>query len=102
MPDWISYTELLARGTWVTLQLTVFGSILALVVTFMAGLARVSSMRLVRIASGFYVEFFRGTSALVQMFWLFFALPLIGIRLGPMTVGVMAVGLNIGAMAPRW
>jgi polar amino acid transport system permease protein len=40
---------------------------------------------------------FRGTSALVQLFWLFFVLPQFGVTLNPFTVGVAALGLNIGA-----
>ncbi|BCJ86709.1 ectoine/hydroxyectoine ABC transporter permease subunit EhuC [Effusibacillus dendaii] len=48
-------------------------------------------------AAAVYVEFFRGTSLLVQMFWLFFALPILGIELEPMTTGVLALGLNYGA-----
>jgi polar amino acid transport system permease protein len=43
------------------------------------------------------IEFFRGTSLLVQLFWLFFALPLWGYQLDPVEVGVVAFGLNFGA-----
>ena len=48
---------------------------------------------------GFYVELFRGTSALVQMFWIFFVLPLppFNVSLTPLQAGVIALGLNIGA-----
>ena len=41
-----------------------------------------------------YIEIFRGTSALVQLFWLFFVLPHFGITLDPMTVGIAALGLT--------
>ena len=44
-----------------------------------------------------YVEVFRGTSALVQLFWLFFVLPQFGVMLEPLTVAVLALGLNVGA-----
>ena len=43
-----------------------------------------------------YVEVFRGTSALVQLFWLFFVLPP-GLSLEPFTVAVLGLGLNVGA-----
>jgi polar amino acid transport system permease protein len=43
------------------------------------------------------IEFFRGTSLLVQLFWLFYALPLLGYQLTPLEVGVVAFGLNFGA-----
>jgi polar amino acid transport system permease protein len=44
-----------------------------------------------------YVEFFRGTSALVLMFWLFFALPLTGWQLDPLWAGTLALGISYGA-----
>jgi len=44
-----------------------------------------------------YIEFFRGSSALVQLFWLFFVLPHFGILLEPVTVGIVGLGLNGGA-----
>ncbi len=97
MPEWLGYTQLLETGAWITLQLTVMGVALALVIAFIAGLARLSRFRVVRYATGVYVEFFRGTSVIVQMFWLFFALPLVGVQLEPMMVGVLALGLNIGS-----
>src|SRR5690606_5321423 len=40
---------------------------------------------------------FRGTSALVQLFWMFFVLPLFGVRLDPIPVAILALGLNVGA-----
>lgn len=46
-----------------------------------------------------YVEVVRGTSALVQLFWVVFALPLIGVRIDPLTAGILVLGLNSGAYA---
>lgn len=44
-----------------------------------------------------YVDFFRGTSAIVQLFWIFFALPLVGPTLSPLLAGVVTLGLNMGS-----
>ena len=44
-----------------------------------------------------YVDVFRGTSALVQLFWVYFALPLLGVRLDAMTAGILVLGLNVGS-----
>ncbi len=44
-----------------------------------------------------YVEIFRGTSALVQLFWLFFVLPQFGVMIDAFAVAVLALGLNVGA-----
>src|SRR5690606_39764913 len=71
----------------------VFGAILS----FAAGIGKLSGNWLIRWLSVVYIEVFRGTSLLVQMFWLFFALPLIGISLDPYVAGVAALSLNIGA-----
>lgn len=82
-----------------TLQITVLGAALALVVAIVSGIARGSKNPILRGFVGLYVELFRGTSALVQMFWIFFVLPLppFNISLTPPQSGVLALGLNIGA-----
>ena len=72
---------LLARGTLVTLQVSLIAGVLACMLGFMLGLCALSNMRLLR---GFvlgYVDFVRGTPLLIQIFLVFFALPVIGIRL---------------------
>lgn len=89
----------LLRGLKVTLQLTVGGATLALIVALIAGIARAANSRIVRIISGVYVEIFRGSSVLVQMFWIFFVLPLppFNIELTALQAGILALGLNVGA-----
>lgn len=87
----------LARGAAVTIEATVLSALVALVVSVVVGLVRLSPFRFLKIAALIYVEIFRGTSALVQLFYFFFVLPLFGIDLSPMTAGVMALGLNFGA-----
>lgn len=44
-----------------------------------------------------FIEFFRGTSLVVQLFWLFFVLPRFGVELPALAVGIAALGLNYGA-----
>ncbi|MET9347965.1 ectoine/hydroxyectoine ABC transporter permease subunit EhuC [Streptomyces termitum] len=87
----------IAGGLLVTLEATLLGAALALVVAFALGLAALSRRILVRGASRAVVEFLRGTSLYVQLFWLFFALPMLGFRLEPLACGVLAFGLNYGA-----
>ncbi|MER7850986.1 MULTISPECIES: ectoine/hydroxyectoine ABC transporter permease subunit EhuC [unclassified Streptomyces] len=85
-------------GLWVTLQATVLGALLALVLAFALGLAAGSRMLLVRGVSRVVVEFFRGTSLYIQLFWLYYAMPLVtGYELTPVICGVVAFGLNFGA-----
>jgi len=88
----------LLKGLQLTVLLTIFSTILALCIAFLAGFARLSKFRLVRGFATVYVEVFRGTSLLVQLFWMYFALPmLVDIRFSAMTVAIIALGLNYGA-----
>jgi polar amino acid transport system permease protein len=69
----------------------------AAVLSFAVGLMRLSRLGPLRVVAGFYVEVIRGTSALVQLFYLFFILPAMGIRLDPFSTAVIGVGVNISA-----
>lgn len=80
-----------------TIEILLAASCLSIVVAFIAGLGRVSRFGLVRRVTAVYVEMFRGTSLLVQLFWIFFALPAFGFQFSPFLAGVVALGLNYGA-----
>lgn len=97
MTDWYGYLGLILDGALVTVQLTAMGCALALVMAFLGGLGRLSRVRPLRWLATAYIEFFRGTSIFVQLFWAYFVLPLAGISLTPMQTGVLALGLNVGA-----
>lgn len=87
----------LIEGLRITLRLTVAGAVLGIVCSVLAGLGRRSSFLPWRWFCTAYVELFRGTSALVQLFWFYFALPFLGIKLNALTAGVLVLGLNMGA-----
>jgi polar amino acid transport system permease protein len=87
----------LLEGAWVTIQITIAACLLAVVCGLVAGLAKLSPWRPVRWLAITYIEIFRGTSALVQLFWLFFVLPHFGITLDPIPVAILTLGLNVGA-----
>ncbi len=95
--DLADFLPELLRGGLITLQVTAGGAVLAVVAAFTAALSRLYGPRPVRWLAAAYVEVFRGTSALVQLFWLFFVLPHFGLTLSPMVVGIAALGLNVGA-----
>ncbi len=97
MSQWSGYLALILDGFWVTVQLTLIGCALALVVAFAAGLGRLSRFLAVRMLATVYIEFFRGTSIFVQLFWAYFVLPLLGLPLTPLQSGILALGLNVGA-----
>lgn len=98
MPSsWLDFLPTLLKGAEITITVAFFSAILALIVAFVAGLCRLSKLWIVRTLTAIYVEIFRGTSLLVQLFWLYFALPFIGIELPKMLAAILAVGLNYGA-----
>ena len=80
-----------------TVGLTLCAAAVAGVCAFAAGFARLSQLRAVRWTASLYIELFRGTSALVQLFWVYFVLPFAGIDLDAFTAGVLVLGLNAGA-----
>ncbi|MFM0040957.1 ectoine/hydroxyectoine ABC transporter permease subunit EhuC [Paraburkholderia sediminicola] len=97
MNDWSGYLLLILKGAEATVELTVMGTVLALVMAFVAGLGRLSRFFAVRALATSYIEFFRGTSVFVQLFWAYFVLPMVGLTLTPLQAGVLALGLNVGA-----
>lgn len=98
LQTFFSYFPLLARGALVTLEITLLTIILSTIISFAIGLMRLSRFWLVRNLATVYVEVFRGTSLLIQLFWLYFALPmLLDIQIPAMTAAVIALGMNYGA-----
>ncbi len=88
----------LLKGLWLTLCIFLGATIIAVICAFLAGLGRGSRDPIVRAFSAIYVETFRGTSALVQLYWFYFALPiLLDIKMDAVVVGILVLGLNIGA-----
>ncbi|HZS82180.1 MAG TPA: ectoine/hydroxyectoine ABC transporter permease subunit EhuC [Stellaceae bacterium] len=87
----------LIEGAWMTVRIALVGSLLAVLFGVAAALARLYGPLPLRWLARAYIEIFRGTSALVQLFWLFFVLPDFGISLAPFTVAVLTLGLNVGA-----
>jgi len=67
-------------GLWLTVQISVIGLVGALALGTAIALLRVSPLRVLRWVGGAYVEFFRNTPLVVQLFFLFLGLPYMGIR----------------------
>ncbi|GAA0371744.1 ectoine/hydroxyectoine ABC transporter permease subunit EhuC [Alkalibacterium iburiense] len=91
--------SMLSEGLMITVVTTVLSALLALILGFIVGLLRLSKNKLIRFIVGIYVEVFRGTSLLVQLFWIYFVLPMFGITMSALTAAVLTIGLNYGAYA---
>ncbi|WP_026381105.1 ectoine/hydroxyectoine ABC transporter permease subunit EhuC [Afifella pfennigii] len=92
-----TYGELLAGGTLMTLAQFVLAALVAVAAAIVSGLMRLAPFKLVRGIATVYIELFRGTSLLVQLYWVFFALPLFGVSLHKFAAGFLTVGLCFGA-----
>jgi len=86
------------RGTALTIFLTVASFAFALVLGLLLALARLDRRRwyLYQPAQA-VVELVRGTPLLVQLFYLYFVLPFVGITMNPILTGILGLGINYGA-----
>jgi polar amino acid transport system permease protein len=95
----LKFSDALALGLWMTLKLTVLCIALGTTLGFLIGLARASENALVRVPATIFVEFFRGTPVLIQLFWIFFCLPLVlGVELSNFVSATIALTLYMGAI----
>ena len=97
MDNWTSDLAPLLKGMAVTVELTVGAAVLAVPLGLIAGYARSSRRPWLRAPASCYVEVFRGTSTLVQLFWFYYVLPLFGLSLPAVAVGIGVLALNSGA-----
>lgn len=93
----IEYFPKLGSGAVMTILVMNCATLLAAVISIVFGLMRLSRNFIIQGAATVYIEFFRGTSLLVQLYWIYYVLPLMGITLSPYVSGVLALGLNFGA-----
>lgn len=91
-----NFAIMLFRGAILTIELTAAASIGAFLLAVLAGLLRARG-GFGGVVAAVYIEFFRGTSLLVQLFWIFFVLPLFGFSISPFLAGFLGLSLNFGA-----
>ena len=97
--DWsiiVMALPILAVGLLATLKVCLAAIAIGIVLGFVLGFGALSRFRAVRIAVLAYVDFVRGTPLLVQIFLVYFALPVIGINFDEYWAGVIALSLNAG------
>ena len=92
-------TPILLQGLKVTIIATILGAAVAAVLGLVFALLRRSSNRVVARTAGFLVQFIRGTPLLVQLYFIFYVLPDIGIRLPALAAGVIGMGLHYATYA---
>ena len=97
LQELIDAGPLFLRGVGTTLLYTMLAAVSALVVSFVFGLLAMSRSVVIRGVTRAVVEFFRGTSLVVQLLWIFFVLPQFGLRFEAMAAATLAFALNFGA-----
>lgn len=98
--DWnfaISIIPRLLSGAIVTVKATLLGSALAMSLGLLIAILRRSAIRPLRSAVHGLVEFIRRTPLLVQLYFLFYVLPDVGILLSPLAAGVLGIGIHYAA-----
>lgn len=98
--DWaftISIMPQLIDGVVITIQATLLGTVVAMVMGLVWAILRRTAAPPLASAIRWFVEFIRGTPLLVQLYFLFYILPDIGILLSPLTAGVIGLGLHYSA-----
>lgn len=99
---WQSLPALL-EGAKLTLLITAISAALGMIGGSLIGIACLSPSRFLRILTRAYIEFFRGTPLLVQIFWIYFGFPALArsaglpLKLDPLPAAVLALSLNAAA-----
>lgn len=89
---------LLLMGAVITVQITAISVAIGVVIGLVVGVARISEVRPLRLLAICYIDFLRGTPLLVQIFLIYFALPVLtGQRIDPFIAAITACGINSGA-----
>ena len=93
----IANTDLLLKGALFTLELTAIGALLGVTLGVIGGVVRAWKIRPFAGIFGVYVELIRNTPFLVQLFFIFFGLPSLGVQISEWQAAVLAMVVNLGA-----
>ena len=93
----ITYGPKFSSAAITTAQVFVYSALLAVIISIIFGIMRLSKNIIIQVLATVYIEFYRGTSLIIQMFWIYYVLPLFGIPLPALLAGVLALGMNFGA-----
>ena len=95
--DVLQHSDLLLQGAAFTLGLTAIGTLLGVGLGIVGAILRAWRIRPFERIFGVYVELIRNTPFIVQLFFIFFGLPSLGVRLSEWEAAVLAMVINLGA-----
>lgn len=93
----ITYLPQILHGLAITVELTICGTVLGVIVSILGGWARQNGPVWVKVPVGCYVELIRNTPFIVQLFFIFFGLPQMGVHLPAIDASILAMVINLGA-----
>lgn len=92
------YRQVFVRGVQVTAILTVWALLIGMALGLLLGLMRSSRLRLLRVPAAVYIDVFRATPILVQLVWIYYALPILsGVQMGNIASASVGIGLHAAA-----
>jgi len=94
--DWTAYLPMLWKGAMVTMSITLAAIACGAVLAFFFGILRAEGGPILSTVALCYTELFRGTSLFVQLFWFYYALPLVGLSFDPITTGILVLAAHAG------
>ena len=94
---YISFLPMLTKGAMMTLAISLVAMLLAVSLGLVLALMRLYGSKVTSLAALIYIEAIRGTPLLIQLFFIFYGLPYLGIKLSPFFAAVLGLGLNYAA-----
>lgn len=94
--NWTAYLPMLWQGAVVTMTITLAAIAVGVILAFVFGILRVEGGPILSTIALCYTEVFRGTSLFVQLFWFYYALPLVGLSFDPVTTGILVLAAHAG------
>lgn len=95
--DIAEFAPRLLWGAVATIKITLLSIIFAMVIGLLLAVVRMSSRKVLTISAALFVDLIRGTPLLLQIFYIYYVLPLAGLTLNSFTAGVIALSLNYAA-----
>lgn len=89
--------DLLLNGAWLTVRLSLMAMAAGLVVSVLGAVGKTSGIRALRVLIDIYVEVIRNTPFLIQIFFIYFGLPAVGLSMSPDSAALLALVINVGA-----
>ncbi len=94
---YISFMPMVARAALMTVNISVLSMLIAIILGLFIAVSKVYAPKPISIAASVLIEIIRGTPLLIQLFFIFYALPAIGIKLSPFLAAIIGLGVNYAA-----